>query len=64
MQHQHDHAKQSHSKASMCWSTVTEEVDVGFQTFWVKTFLLGLFDKNLNAVLSLSTGRDFGSTPD
>ena len=46
------------------WGAVLEEVEVGLQGFWLKTLRLDLLDKNVEAVLTLSTGGDLGTAPD
>jgi hypothetical protein len=44
VQKQHQNAKQAHSKTTVRWSAVFEEVEVGLKAFWFKTFLFDLFD--------------------
>ena len=43
---------------------MAEEVHVELKTLGVKTLVLGLSLQNLNPVLALGTGSDFGSLPD
>ena len=48
----------------MRWDAIAEEVHVELKSLGVKTFVLGLSLQNLNPVLALGTGSDFGSLPD